>query len=95
MPKGWARGFTKDTHPSVRKISQTMKIKKIDNFSTWRKEMIAQGKIRSKYPSFKRNGNLAELIGVVLGDGHISRFPRSEELTIFSNFNNKGFIKKI
>jgi len=56
--------------------------------------MKAEGKIRSKYPKLKRNGDLAELIGVTLGDGHISKFPRSEELTIFSNSNNTGFVKR-
>ncbi len=52
------------------------------------------GKIPSSYPSFKKDGNLAELMGVVLGDGHIRKFPRTEELSIFSNSNNPGFINR-
>lgn len=56
--------------------------------------MRSIGVIPSNYPAFKRTGDLAELIGVVLGDGHLSRFPRTEELTIFSNSNNKGFIDR-
>jgi len=92
--KSWNKGFTKDTHPSVLKISETFKRKKIDNFKKWRDEMKKLGKIRSSYPAFKKNGDLAELIGVVLGDGHIGFFPRSESLTISCNSQNRGFIKR-
>ena len=94
MPSNWNKGFTKDTHPSVRKISNTMKSRRIDNFSKWREKMRKSGKLISSYPEFKKDGDLAELIGVVLGDGHLSKFPRTEELTIFSNSNNPGFIKR-
>ncbi|MBI5913636.1 hypothetical protein HY839_04325 [Candidatus Azambacteria bacterium] len=90
--KGWSRGFTKDTHPSVKKISETMRAKHIDNFSKWRKEMRRRGKIKSKYGSFPKTGYLAELIGVVLGDGHIQAFPRTERLIIAANANNTGFV---
>lgn len=76
------------------KISRTMKRKKIDNFAKWRKEMKALGKIKADYPSFKKDGDLAELIGVVLGDGHIEKFPRTESLTIAANSNNSDFIKR-
>ena len=92
--KGWNKNFTKDTHPSVRKISETMKRKKIDNFAKWREQAKKNGLIRSKYPTFIKNEDLAELIGVILGDGHIYKFPRTEELSIFSNSNNPGFIKR-
>src|SRR3989338_8424760 len=94
MPSNWAKGFTKETHPSIRKRADTMRLRKIDNFATWRENMKAVGKIRSVYPQFKRGGDLAELVGVVLGDGHIRRFPRTEELSIFSNSNNIGFVKR-
>lgn len=56
--------------------------------------MRASGKIRTNYPEFDKNETLAELVGVVLGDGHIRKFPRTEELSIFSNSNNPGFIKR-
>lgn len=93
-PPPWSKGYTKETHPGVLKISQTMKNKKVDNFAKWRNKMKKLGKIRSKYPPFRQNGDLAELIGVILGDGHIGRFPRAESLTISSNANNLGFIKR-
>jgi hypothetical protein len=93
-PPPWSKGYTKETHPSVLKISQTMKEKKIDNFAKWREGMKTLGKIRSDYPPLRQNGDLAELIGVILGDGHIGKFPRTESLTIASNANNLGFIKR-
>jgi len=71
-----------------------MKLRKINNFKIWMDKMKAEGKIKSKYPPFKKDGNLAELIGVVLGDGHISSYPRTEELRIISNSNNPGFISR-
>jgi DNA-binding transcriptional regulator WhiA len=45
-------------------------------------------------PGVFHDGNLAELIGVVLGDGHIWKYERTEELSIFSNSNNPGFVKR-
>jgi DNA-binding transcriptional regulator WhiA len=56
--------------------------------------MKKAGKIRTSYPLLKKDGDLAELIGVVLGDGHIRKYPRTEELSIFSNSNNPGFVKR-
>jgi DNA-binding transcriptional regulator WhiA len=92
MTKGWGKGFTKETHPSIKKRAETMKLRKIDNFARWRMEMKALGIIPSSYPQLIQSGDLAELIGVVLGDGHIKKYPRTEELSIFSNSNNPGFI---
>lgn len=92
--KSWIKGFTKDTHPSVRKISETFKKKKLDNFKEWRDRMKKLGKIRSTYPAFRKTGNLAELIGLVLGDGHIESFPRTESITIVCNAKNTGLIKR-
>lgn len=66
----------------------------MDNFRKWREGMKKLGKIRSHYPAFKKNGDLAELIGVILGDGHIESFPRSESLTLACPTKNKGFIKR-
>lgn len=94
MPSNWSKGLTKETHPSVRKISETMKRKKIDNFYHWREKMKKAGKIKSTYPPFDKTGDLAEFIGVILGDGHIGKFPRTESLSLFSNSNNKGFIAR-
>lgn len=94
MPSGWSKGFTKENHSSLKKTSETMKKKDIDNFSVWRERMKKEGKIRTQYPVLPKNGDLAELIGVVLGDGHIRKFARVDELSIFSNSNNPGFVKR-
>ena len=94
MPSSWNKGLTKETHPSVLQISQTMRKRKLDNFKKWRDEMKRLGKIRSSYPELEKDGDLAELIGVVLGDGHIEKFPRTECLTISANAHNAGFIKR-
>ncbi len=93
-PSPWNKGFNKKTHPGIAKISKTFKKKKIDNFANWRQQAIEKGLIKTEYPSFEKDGNLAELIGVVLGDGYIGKFPRSEVLQIFSNSNNQGFVDR-
>jgi hypothetical protein len=94
MRTSWNRGLTKETSKSLKKTSLTMRKKKIDNFSEWRDRMKKSGKIKSIYKNLKKDGDLAELIGVILGDGHIGIFPRTECLLIFSNTKNKGFIKR-
>jgi hypothetical protein len=94
MRTSWNKGKTKEDNASVRKISSTMKSRKVSNFKNWMDQMKAQGKIKSKYPPLKKDGDLAELIGVTLGDGHIRAYPRTEELSIFSNANNPGFVKR-
>ena len=93
-PAPWCKGYTKETHPSVLKISKTFKRKKIDNFKRWRQKAIKLGILKTNYPPLKQNGDLSELTGVVLGDGNIGRFPRTESLTIACNSNNIGFINR-
>lgn len=92
MYTSWNKGYTKITHPSVLNISRTMKSKKLDNFKNWREKMKSKGLIPSKYPPLLKSGDLAELIGVILGDGHIEKFPRTECLYILSNLKNLGFV---
>src|SRR5579872_6298186 len=94
MRNSWNKGFTKDSHLSVRKISQTMKGRHLDNFKVWRDEMKKQGKIKNAYPLLQKNGDLAELIGVTLGDGYLAKFPRTDLLTISANSANIGFIER-
>lgn len=84
-PPPWNKGKTKFTDVSVSKISNTFRVKRIDNFLKWRKEMKELGVIRSTYPSFKKSGELAFLIGMVFGDGNIGKFPRTERLVIALN----------
>lgn len=56
--------------------------------------MKEQGRIPKEYLKFGPSAELAEYIGVVLGDGNISKFPRSERLIIVANANNPGFINR-
>ncbi|MDD4901907.1 MAG: LAGLIDADG family homing endonuclease [Patescibacteria group bacterium] len=95
MKSSWNKGKTKYTHPSVLKISNTLKVKKIDNFFKWREKAKKNGLIRSHYPELERNGDLAELIGMVLGDGYLGALQRTEVLRISLNSNNQGLIKRV
>lgn len=52
------------------------------------------GKIPADYPPFIKSEVFAEYVGVILGDGNISKFPRTERLTIVGNANNPGFIQR-
>jgi len=90
----WNKGFTKNTHPSLMGLSNTLKSKHIDNFKNWRLQQQKLGRVPNEKQSFKKSRALAELIGVVLGDGNISRFPRTERLVITGNSNNIGFYKR-
>jgi hypothetical protein len=90
----WNKGLTKKTSVSVQRISNTMRKKKIDNFAKWREKAKEEGLVKNSYDSFIRDENLAELLGVILGDGYIGEHPRTECLRIVSNSNNSGFIKR-
>ena len=72
----WNKGFTKETHLSVMKISRTMRERHIDNFLNWRNRIKEIGKIPKDYPKLNPTEELTEFIGVVLGDENISQFPR-------------------
>jgi hypothetical protein len=81
-PASWSKGYTKETHPSVAKISKTFKKRRIDNFAAWRKKEKKEGRIPATYPSLKRNKQLAFLVGIVLGDGNVFQYQRTEGLRI-------------
>lgn len=77
----WSKGLTKETNASVKKISDTFKLKKLDNFKAWRDKAKLTGLIASPRP-LKRNEDLAFLFGLTLGDGHIEEHLRTESITI-------------
>lgn len=81
-PAPWSKGYTKETHPSLAKLSRTFQKRGIDNFSAWREEAKRRDLIPNVHISFKKNSELAFLIGLILGDGNISKFPRTECLRI-------------
>lgn len=77
----------------ARKISETMRAKKLDNTKQWREKMRSEGRLPT-YEPLVHDGDLAELIGVVLGDGHIHAHPRCESLRIVGNSNSPGFANR-
>lgn len=84
-PKGsipWNRGKTKLTDASVKKISETFKSKNINNFAKWRARAKMTGIIPDSTKKLKRSNELCFLIGLSLGDGNISKFPRVECLRL-------------
>lgn len=92
MKTAWNKGFTKLTHSSVAQISHTLKTNGVNNFSTWQAK---QRKLKpQKYRRLTKNGDLAEMIGVVLGDGYIGQHERTQVLRIASNMNNPGFVQR-
>ena len=92
-PAPWNKGQTKETNSSVAKISRTFRKKKIDNFSEWRRKKQKEGRWNT-YKELKKDGDCAELIGAVLGDGSIYSFPRTEYLRIVCNTVYPGWIKR-
>ncbi len=81
-PNSWNKGKTKDTDPGVRKISETFKRKRIDNFANWRSNARRTGIIPDTRKKLVKSEELAVLIGLILGDGNISKFPRTECLRL-------------
>lgn len=71
-----------------------MRARGLDNFKHWRDEMRRAGKIKSTYPALKKNGDLAELIGVTLGDGHIYKHDRCDSLRITGDAAKMGFVTR-
>jgi hypothetical protein len=68
----WNKGHTKLTHSSVLKISNTFRSLKIDNLASWREEKRKQNSI-----ILEKNADLAFLVGLILGDGNLYKFPRT------------------
>jgi hypothetical protein len=78
----WNRGKTRFTDPSVRKISDTLKKKIVDNFAEWRMKARISGVIPDTSKKLNKSTELAFLIGLILGDGNIYKFPRTECLRV-------------
>jgi len=70
-PAPWNKGLNKNSDSRVKKISATMKEKKLNNAKIWREKRIKAGEMPSEQSLLEKNWMLAELIGLALGDGHI------------------------
>lgn len=71
-----------------------MRAKRLDNFKHWRDTMKREGLIKSAYPALKKTGELAELIGIILGDGHIYKHERCDSLRIVGDAGKMGFVER-
>lgn len=89
----WNKGKTKDNHPGLRRLSQTLKAAKEWNFSDWQRKRKLQ--YVSQYKELEKDNNLAELIGIILGDGNLHKHLRTENLRITCNSKDTGYIKHI
>lgn len=78
----WNKGKNKNNDLSVKKISDTLKIKKIDNFRIWRENAKKLGIIPNSKRLLDQNEELAFLTGLILGDGHLAKASRTEVLRI-------------
>lgn len=79
-------------------LSKELKVSldKIKSISCGRTLFTSLFKKKSQYRIFpKHSEDLAELIGMVLGDGNIFRFDRCQRLTISCNSSYRGYIKHI
>jgi len=82
----WNKGQTKDTHPSLAKLARTMAVRR--NFDSWNEK-----RRKSIDYNIKRSGDLAELIGIILGDGNLTNLPRTEQLRVVCNFRTARLYK--
>lgn len=75
MPyKSWNKGLTQENHPGLARIATARRAK--NNFAAW------QMTHPITYSELNQNEELAFLIGLILGDGNIHKFPRTECLTV-------------
>ena len=50
---------------------------------------------RRFYSPLEKTADLAELIGIILGDGHLTRYVRTERLVITCGFKKTRYIKQV
>ncbi|MFA5437394.1 MAG: LAGLIDADG family homing endonuclease [Candidatus Omnitrophota bacterium] len=92
-PSPWRKSETKETNPGLMKLSQGLKARKTWNFTKW--QIGRRKQLRLQYKRIPRNKDLAELIGIVLGDGNLNKHPRTENLRITCNSKDTGYAKHI
>jgi len=83
---------------TLQELSKELKISldKIKNISCGRTSFSSLFRKRIQYRILpRRSEELSELIGIVLGDGNIYRFPRCQRLTISCNGSYKHYVTHI
>lgn len=81
-PGPWNKGKTRFSDKSVKKISDTFKKKKLDNFARWRENARKSGLIPDPNFPLNKDAELAFLIGLILGDGNVRKSSRTQCLKI-------------
>lgn len=92
-PMPWKKGETKETNLGLLRLSTTLKNRKEWNFTKWQKKNSKQRAI--KYKELSRNESLAELIGIILGDGNLYKHLRTENLRVICNSGDHAYIQRI
>lgn len=92
-PMPWNKGDTKENNPSLLRLSNTLKIRKKWNFTKWQRKRKKQQIIQ--YKELSKDENLAELIGIVLGDGNLYKHLRTENLRVICNSKDTIYIRRI
>lgn len=92
-PMPWNKGDTKENNLSLLKLSNTLKIRKEWNFSKWQRRRKKQQIIQ--YQELSKDENLAELIGIILGDGNLYKHLRTENLRVICNSKDIVYIRHI
>lgn len=92
-PMPWNKCDTKDNNLSLLKLSNTLKAKNKWNFSRWQGKRKEQGGVA--YKVLLKDENLAELIGIVLGDGNLYKHPRTENLRVTCNANEIAYVQHV
>ncbi|MFH0827126.1 MAG: LAGLIDADG family homing endonuclease [Candidatus Omnitrophota bacterium] len=92
-PMPWSKGETKETNRSLLKLSNSLRKKKKWNFTKWQREKRRQQ--TTQYKQLSRDEELAELIGIVLGDGSLYKHLRTESLRIICNSKDVSYIRWI
>lgn len=84
----WNKGFTKHSHPSILKISNTLISRPKSNFHDWQQAR------KKTYAPLRHNVELAELYGITLGDGYVEKLERTQRLIISFNSKEKERIER-
>ena len=89
----WKKGETKEANQSLLKLSNTLKGQKKWNFTKWQREKRRKGLIR--YKGLVKGKKLAELMGIILGDGNLYKHSRTENLRVICNSKDTAYIQHI
>ena len=90
----WNKGKTKYTHSSLMRLSQRLARQKKWNFSNWQK-LNKERLRRIREKKLKRSSTLAELIGIILGDGSLTSFPRTQALRVVCHSEQQNYINHV